>query len=136
MHYCVSIAMVVTQMCHSVMLYVYCLCVLQFILLLLFHRLLLLPVHILTCFPASHFVVLLPFPVFHLVIFLVFCTYFFFLFFPFSCFQFTQHLLSSVELHHTVSTSSSHCKAENISCFLLTQFGWMVYTLLLDHFTA
>lgn len=111
-------------MCHSVMLYVCCLCVLQFILLLLFHPPLLLPVHIVTCFPASHFVVLLPFPVFHLAIFLVFCAYFFFLFFPFSCFQFTQHLLFSVELHHTVSTSSSHSNAENISCFLPTQFGW------------
>ena len=118
---CVPIAIVITQMCHSVILYVYCLFVLQFIPLLLFHPSLLLPVHILACFRASHFVVLL-FPVFHLVIFLVFCTYFFFLFFTFSFFQFTQHLLSSVELQHTVSTSSSHCNAENISCFPPTQF--------------
>jgi hypothetical protein len=112
---CVSVAIVVTQMCHSVMLYVYCLSALHLILLLLFHPPLLLPVHILTCFPASHFVVLLPFPIFHLVI-LVFCAYFFFLFFHFSFFKFTQHLLSSVELQHTIRMSSSHCNAENISC--------------------
>jgi len=62
-------------MCHSVMLYVYCLFVLHFILLLLFH-LPLLSVHILTCFPASHSVAPLPFPIFHLVIFLVFCFFF------------------------------------------------------------